>query len=158
MTKMPLLGRVGPTCQRGWRCWCWTRVIHPEPQVGWLMGPGSGSGEGMTDVPIIITLWVKEAIPWQNFLKNCRQQRRSLAMPIVHRLRRKGLLPLLQRRTRRKKRLPNQVVSRSRSPRKVEPSPKTCASLVVKQVIGRKIAPSTKLKLKTVNLQVCLFV
>ena len=50
-----------------------------------------------------ITPWVKEVIPWQNFLKNCRQQRGSLAMPRVHRLWGKGLLPLLQRRTRRRK-------------------------------------------------------
>ena len=70
----------------------------------------------------------------------------------------KGLLPLLQRKTRRRKRLPNQLVSRSRSQRKVERSLKTVASPAVRQVIGRKITPSTKLELKTTNLQVCLFV
>ena len=37
----------------------------------------------------------KGTIPWQNFLKNCRQQRGSLAKPRVCRLWRKGLLYLL---------------------------------------------------------------
>ena len=31
ITKMPLLGRVGPTTLKCGRCWCWACVIHPEP-------------------------------------------------------------------------------------------------------------------------------
>ena len=70
----------------------------------------------------------------------------------------KGSSSYSARRIRRRKRLLNQQVSQSRRKRKVEQSPKTCASPVVKQVNERKNVPSTKLKLKTVNLQVCLFV
>ena len=85
-----------------------------------------------SQVDIRTSALIKEAIPWQNFLKNYRQQRGSLAKPRVCKLWRKGFLHLLQRRTRRRERLLNLQEPQSRKQRKVMQSLETSASPAVK--------------------------
>ena len=61
------------------------------------------------------------------------------------------------KKNKKKKKAPKSAVVSKQKKIKVEQSPKTCASPAVRRVIGRRIAPSTKLELRTTNLQVYPF-
>ena len=70
----------------------------------------------------------------------------------------KGSSSFSANKKKKKKRLLSQVQARSRSSRQMMASSKASASHVVSEFIGKRIALRSKLELKTVNLQVCLFV